>query len=152
MEALIGVFFPFFVIFIAIAVGGIVLSQRMGKKKLDSISSSMDKLRGNPKVNAIGDYIVGESSGRPAEIIFLDDNQIYFGPVNGTYRNVPMDMIPRTDYEQRRGLAGLIAEGLGYHWSVSALGQSAIAPSTGIPAIDEHYDCYLRATNTGSWD
>ena len=122
------------------------------KKAVESTKVSMEKFKGNPKVLAIGEYIVSQSGGRPKEILFLTDNQIFFGPVQGAYLNVPEDMIGPMTLEDRRGVASVLADAYGYSWSIGYNGMSLEKPQTGIPSIDEHCACYLHADATGSWD
>lgn len=137
------ILFFVFTIVIAVVVG--VLKGKKTMKALKDISAS-------PKFQAIADHIFANGN-RPTRIIITFDNEIFYGPVEGKFVQVPGSMIPAMTVEQRHGLGGAFETKYAYKYNLCnsnlKSGFGAAPADTGNDYIDSHADVLLVSSNSG---
>lgn len=138
----------FFVFAIVIAVVGGILK---GKKSM----AAMKQMSASPKFQAIADHIFANGN-RPTRIVITFDNEIFYGPIQGEFIQVPGNLIPNMDANQRHGLGGAFETKYAYKYNLcnSGLksGFGAAPADTGVAYIDSHADVLLISKNDGgSW-
>ena len=138
----------FFVAVIVIAVVGGILKTKKTMAAMKQVSAS-------PKFQAIADHIFAKGN-RPTRIVITFDNEIFYGPIQGEFVQVPGSLIPNMDANQRHGLGGAFEKKYAYTYNLcnSGLksGFGAAPADTGVAYIDSHADVLLISKNDGgSW-
>ena len=140
------ILFFVFTIVVAVVVG--VLKGRKTMQALKQVSAS-------PKFQAIADYIFKDGN-RPSRIVITFENEIFYGPIQGKFIQVPGTMIPAMNDEQRHGLGGAFETKYGYKYTLCnsnlKSGFGAASADTGNEYIDSHADVLLLSKSSGgSW-
>lgn len=139
----------YLIVIVAVAViGGIVVAKRNTK--------AMGKIKDSPKFKAIAEHIFRDGR-RPSRIVVTFQSEIFYGPIEGRFLQVPGDMVPPMDKTERHGLGGAFETeyGYSYHLCNSGLksGFGATPADTGNEYIDTHADFILisKGGTGGSW-
>lgn len=95
------------------------------------------------------------SQGHPSKILITVNNEIFYGPVNGQFVQVPANLIPPMDHLQRYSLGNAFAQKYGYisQTCFGPQGQNLGCTQTGVGYLDANTDiCITGSSATGSWN
>jgi len=95
------------------------------------------------------------AQGRPSQIMITVNNEIFYGPVNGQFVQVPANLIPPMDHLQRYSLGNAFAQKYGYSTQscFGPQGQNLGYTQTGVGYLDANTDIFLTGNSaTGSWN
>ena len=138
--------------FIAVIVIAVIVATIKTKSQLQS----MKQIQSSPKFKAIADFIF-ENGRRPSRIVITFSNEVFFGPVEGRFVQVPGHLVPSMSDTERHALGGAFEKQYAYSYRLcnSGLksGFGAAPADTGVDYIDHHADCLLIGSGgTGnSW-
>ena len=96
-------------------------------------------LMNHPNMRPIHDFAF-RSGQRPEKLIVTSYNGVWFGPINGTYFQVPQEYLQPMDPQTRRGIASVLAQTMGYTWYQGPA-------QTGNPTIDSTAEIILVTNN-----
>lgn len=137
------------VILIAVAIiGAVSIVKRQ--------TQTMGKIKNSPKFKAIADHIFRDGL-RPSRIVVTFQSEIFYGPIEGRFLQVPGDLVPPMNETERHALGGAFETeyGYSYHLCNSGLksGFGATPADTGNEYIDTHADFILisKGGTGGSW-
>lgn len=143
---------PIIAFFIAVIVIAVVVATIKTKSQL----KSMGEIKQSPKFKAIAEYIF-EGGRRPSRIVITTASEIFFGPVEGRFVQVPGHFVPAMNDTERHALGGAFETeyAYSYHLCNSGLksGFGAAPADTGNDYIDQHADVLLISGSGtgGSW-
>lgn len=149
MQGLLTFLAVFFVILIAVAVVGAVGIVKRQKK-------ARGKIQNSPKFKAIAEYIF-RGGRRPSRIVITFESEIFFGPIEGRFIQVPGDLVPSMYESDRHALGGAFETEYDYAYrlcnSNMKSGFGAAPADTGNEYIDTHADVLLisEGGTGGSW-
>lgn len=118
-------------------------------KKSKAQSKSMAKSRTFSEISTV---IFSED--RPSQICITKNNEIFYGPIQGTYRQVSGNLIPPMDHLQRYSLGKTFAEQYGYKSDTcfGPQGQNLGLCQTGNNYLDMNTDILVTGSvATGNW-
>jgi len=104
-------------------------------KRSGSENSRAVLLMNHPNMRPIRDFAF-RSGQRPEKLILTSYNGVWFGPINGTFFQVPQEYLQPMDSQTRRGIASVLAQTMGYTWYQGPA-------QTGDPAIDNTAEIIL---------
>lgn len=138
-----------FAVCIVVAVVGAVI-------KVKSQLKAMGKIQESPKFKAIAEHIFRDGR-RPSRIVVTFQSEIFYGPIEGRFVQVPGNMVPSMNETERHALGGAFEKEYGYSYhlcnSGSKTGIGATPADTGNEYIDTHADFVLISAGGtgGSW-
>lgn len=112
------------------------------------------KIRNSPKLKELTDYLFRENQ-RPNKIVITFGNEIFYGPIDNNFVQVPRELIPNMDQTERGVLADIIHKDFSYSFlrcndrHNHALSTSSGA-DTGNNYIDSHASFVLTAKGNGN--
>lgn len=101
----------------------------------------------------IGSYIF--YSGRPSQIMITQNNEIFYGPFQGQFYQVPGNMIPPMNHLERYSLGNAFAQQYGYtsYTCFGPQGNNLGYCQTGNAYLDRNTDIFIAGSAaTGSWN
>lgn len=137
---------------IAAVVFAVIVSAIKVKRQL----KAKDEIKKSPKFQAITNYIFKDNR-HPSRIIITFGSEIFFGPIEGRFLQVPAELVPSMSEVERCGLGGAMETEFGYSYTRCNTGLKSgvcAAPAdTGNEYIDQHADILLisRGSNGGRW-
>lgn len=143
---------PIILFFLAVIVIAVVVAALKTKK---AVKAKGDILN-SPRFKAIADHIF-EGGRRPSRIVITFSSEIFYGPVEGKFLQVPGNLVPAMDDAQRHGLGGALETKYGYSYgrcnSGLKSGFGASPADTGNEYIDSHADVLLisAGSNVAGW-
>ena len=147
-----GFIIKFFYIFTAVMSAVLVFAIVMGIKSSKKSRQQTNSMLRSPAFASIGEYIF--SQGRPAQIIITLNNEIFYGPVAGKFKQVPGNMIPPMNHLERYSLGSAFAQTYNYRSSIcfGPQGQNLGTCQTGHGYLDSNADIVVTGSvATGSW-
>lgn len=139
-------------LFSAALFAGLVFCIVMFFKSSSKSKQQTNSMLGSNAFTQISNYIF--SKGRPAQIIITLNNEIFFGPFEGTFQQVPGNMIPPMDHLQRYSLGNAFAQAYNYSSNIcfGPQGQNLGTCQTGLGYLDSNADIVITGSvATGSW-
>jgi hypothetical protein len=131
---------------------GLVFCIVMFFKSLKLTKQQTNSMLSSNAFNEISNYIF--SNGRPAQIIITLNNEIFYGPIAGQFKQVPGNMIPPMDHLQRYSLGDAFAQKYNYTSNIcfGPQGQNLGTCQTGNGYLDSNADIVVSGSvATGSW-
>ncbi len=131
---------------------GLVFCIVMFFKSLKKSNQQSDMMLKSNTFEQISNYIF--SDGRPAQIIITLNNEIFFGPIAGQFKQVPGNMIPPMDHLERYSLGEAFAQKHNYSSNIcfGPQGQNLGTCQTGNRYLDTNADIVVTGSAaTGSW-
>lgn len=134
----------------------IVVSGVAGVRKFKKISKTQGDILNSPRFKAIADHIF-EGGRHPSRIVITFSSEIFYGPVEGKFLQVPGNLVPAMDADQRHSLGGALQTEYGYSFGLCNSGQKsgfgASPADTGNEYIDSHADVLLisAGSNVAGW-
>lgn len=138
-----------FAICIVVAVVGAVSGVKRQMK-------AMGKIQNSPKFKAITEHIFRDGR-RPSRIVVTFQSEIFYGPFENRFLQVPGDMVPSMNKTERHALGGAFEKEYGYSYhlcnSGSKTGIGTATADTGNEYIDTHAEFVLisEGGTGGSW-
>lgn len=117
-------------------------------------TNARNQIVASPKFKEITDYIFN-GGRRPSRIVITFNNEIFFGPIEGKFVQVPGTMIPSMNDSQRQGLGGAFETKYAYRYHRCNTGQrvGGAPADTGNEYIDTHAYVLLisSADSSSNW-
>lgn len=136
------------VVFIVVAVVG---SASIIKRQTKAIG----KIQDSPKFKAIAEHIFCDGR-RPSRIAITYANEIFYGPIEGQFLQVPGTLVPSMSDSERTALGGAFESVYGYSYhpcNRRSSGFGSAPADTGNQYIDTHAECLLisKGSTAGNW-
>lgn len=137
-----------FVVFIVVAVLGAVNIVKRQRKAISKIQDS-------PKFKAIAEYIFRDGC-RPSRIAITFESEIFYGPIEGRFVQVPGTLVPSMSESDRHALGGAFETVYGYSYHLCNRRDSGFGSAradTGNEYIDTHAEALLisAGSTAGAW-
>lgn len=148
MEGFIKFVIVVFVVFLVVAVVGAVSIVKRQKKTIGKIQNS-------PKFKNIADHIFADGR-RPSRIVITFQSEIFYGPIEGRFVQVPGNLVPSMNESERHALGGAFETVYGYSYHLCnrrTSGFGSAPADTGNEYIDTHADSLLisEGSTAGNW-
>lgn len=129
-----------------VVIAAIVISVVRGIAAAKKVNTAKSEILKSPKFQAITNQIFSNGQ-HPSRIVITFNSEIFYGPIEGRFVQVPGSMVPVMDETQRRAVGGAIETTYGYRYNLcnSGLksGFGAAPADTGEEYIDSHADILL---------